>query len=707
MDAVFIKLLNMSIAASWLILAVILLRVLLWHSPKWIRCILWGIVAVRLVCPISIESRFSLIPNAEPVDPAVVWYSPTPTIDSGVEVIDQAVNPVISESFAPTPGASVNPLAVWMYLAGIVWAIGLVVLLGYGLFSYVRLHRVVSEAVLLRDNIWVGDSVGSPFILGVIRPRIYLSSGMEESQMSCILAHEQAHLKRRDHWWKLLGYLLLSVYWFNPLSWAAYALLCRDIELACDEKVVRGWEEAEKKQYSRTLVSCSMQRKRVMACPLAFGEVGVKQRVKAVLSYRKPAFWIVLIAIVACLVTAVCFLTNSPRPYQVRVTIPAKGTGNFYYSDEEICPKGRTLTLYAGEGMGDGEVVLLPVEWQEENAYEPTYITRGMPVKMQVEKGAWFKIGVNTRNPSEESKNVYITAENVDVRIASTVSNEGVQETGKEGLTDASEAGAQETEGDRAPSAETTELTTDSSLGPDSSEVAYIVITNGNTGDEMTFGQASPAFHDLLQLYGQLDFTAETEENTRVGYHCVMRLKDADGVILHTVTPYKDGFSMDGLFYLYNGMMGLDQPSVNLMNAMDALFYPPSEDQIIARVLGRTAVGWSNSMNFDSDADILVKMAADSTGEYEVYGIISKEMGAYGLVLNDIIDGDDNHSYVYTPWVYTGVPQDKPKLEWSEDGKVLWFSYIAAEENGEYVWRRCIVDCGYETGHMELLGKER
>lgn len=584
MDAVFIKLLNMSIAASWLILAVILLRVLLWRSPKWIRCILWGIVAVRLVCPISIESRFSLIPRAETVDPAVVWYSPTPTIDSGVDVIDQAVNPVISESFAPTPGTSVNPLAVWMYLADIGWAIGFVVLLGYALFSYVRLRRNVSEAVLLRDNIWVGDSVSSPFILGVIRPRIYLASGMEESQMSCILAHEQAHLKRGDHWWKLLGYLLLSVYWFNPLSWAAYALLCRDIELACDEKVVRNWEEAEKKQYSRTLVSCSMQRKRVMACPLAFGEVGVKQRVKAVLSYRKPAFWIVLIAIVACLVTAVCFLTNSPKPYQIRVTIPAKGTENFYYSDEEICPKGRTLTLYAGEGMGDGEVVLLPVEWQEENTYEPTYITRGMPVKMEVEKGAWFKIGVNIQNSSEESKNVYITVKNVDVRIASTVGNEGDQET-EEG---------------RSPSAETTEPPTDSSLAPES-----------------------------------------------------------------------------------------------------------SEEQIIARVLGRTAVGWSNSINFDRDADILVKMAVDSTGEYEVYGIISKELGAYGLVLNDIIDGDDNHNYVYEPWVYTGVPQDEPKLEWSEDGDVLWFSYIASVRDGEYVWRKCIVDCGYETGHMELWGKER
>lgn len=341
--------------------------------------------------------------------------------------------------------------------------------------------------------------------------------------------------------------------------------------------------------------------------PLAFGEVGVKQRVKAVLSYRKPAFWIVLIAIVACLITAVCFLTNSPKPYQT------------------------------------------------------------------------------------------------EVRIVSTVGNEGLQENGKEGLADVSEAGAQETEGDRSPNAEMTEPPMDTNLAPESSEVAYIAITNGNTGDEMTFDQSSSAFYDLLQLYGQLNFNAGTEENTRIGYRYLMRLQDADGVILHTVTPYKDGFSMDGLFYPYKGAAGLDQPSVNLMNAMDALFYPLSEEQIITRVLGRTAVGWSNSVNFMHDADILVKMAVDSTGEYEVYGIISKELGAYGLVLNDIIDGDDNHNYVYEPWVYTQAPRDEPKLEWSEDGKVLWFSYIAAEKDGEYVWRRCIVDCGYETGHMELL----
>ena len=215
--------------------------------------------------------------------------------------------------------------------------------------------------------------------------------------------------------------MLLTVYWFNPLSWAAYILLCRDIELACDEKVIRRLGEEEKRLYSKALLSCSTQRRMVLACPPAFGEVGVKQRVKSVLNYKKPAFWAVLISVLVCLIVAVCFLTTSPKTWQIKVTIRADETGHFAYSDEEISPKGNILTLYAGEGMGDGEIRLLPVEVSQENAYDETfYITPGMPVKMDVEKGAWYKIGVNTmRNPSGEDMDVYLSVENVEVRIAS------------------------------------------------------------------------------------------------------------------------------------------------------------------------------------------------------------------------------------------------------------------------------------------------
>ena len=458
MGGVFSKVLNMSIAASWLILAVIVLRLLLRKAPKWIRCILWGIVAVRLICPVSFESTLSLVPNAEDINSAMVRFSGEsmaagggPTIVSPIEIdggasmdarsdgivggasmdirsddIDSGVPVSVRPDGTAAGGHSLaaesraNLPYLWMETGGILWIIGLGCLLGYALIGYLRLRGSVSEAILLRDNIWIGDRVASPFILGMFRPRIYLSSSAEESRMGYMLAHEQAHIRRGDHWWKLLGYLLLAVHWFNPLSWIAYILLSRDMELACDEKVIRGLDEAEKKSYLFALLDCSTQRRMVLACPPAFGEVGVKQRVNAVLDYKKPGFWVVLVSVFVCLIVAVCFLTTSPKTWQIKVTIPADGTESFYYSDEEISPKGNTLTLYAGEGMGDGMVVLLPVEVSQENAYdEPTYITPGMPVKLDVEKGAWYKIGVNKmRDPSGEDMVVYLSVENVEVRIS-------------------------------------------------------------------------------------------------------------------------------------------------------------------------------------------------------------------------------------------------------------------------------------------------
>lgn len=332
MDAVFINLLNRSIAASWLILAIILLRVLLKKAPKWIRCILWGIVAVRLVCPFSFESILSLIPSAETINPDIVRYSPKPSINSGVPIMNHSMNPILSGSFAPAAGASANPLYIWMHIAGIVWLIGLSCLLCYALISFLRLRRKVSEAVLLRDNIWVADMVKSPFILGVIFPQIYLSSSTEESQIEHILAHEQAHIERKDQWWKLLGHMLLAVYWFNPLSWAAYHLFCRDIELACDEKVICELDEAGKKLYSDALLSCSMQRRVVMACPLAFGEIGVKDRIKSVLNYKKTSFAFLLVSIAICIGVAVCFLTNPVVKKEGYVSIRTDGASGQTYN---------------------------------------------------------------------------------------------------------------------------------------------------------------------------------------------------------------------------------------------------------------------------------------------------------------------------------------------------------------------------------------
>ena len=312
MAAVFLKLLNLSISASWLVLAVLVLRLVSKRSPKWMNVLLWGIVALRLVLPFSVESALSLIPSAETVSPAVVQFDPAPTITSGVEFIDNAVNPSLSESFAAAPLASVNPLYVWTYLAGWVWLIGLGVMLLYALVSYLRLRRRVSVSLPIRDRIYLCDAISSPFILGVVKPHIYLPSGLDEVQRQNVLAHEQAHLARRDHWWKPLGFALLAVYWFNPVLWLAYTLLCRDIELACDERVIRTMDESAVKTYSTVLLACSMPRKAVITCPLAFGEVGVKERVRNALHYKKPAFWVVAASVAVCVVVAVCFLTN-PR----------------------------------------------------------------------------------------------------------------------------------------------------------------------------------------------------------------------------------------------------------------------------------------------------------------------------------------------------------------------------------------------------------
>ena len=309
MEALFLKILNMSITAGWIVLAVIAVRLLLKKAPKWIAVLMWGLAGIRLVCPLSLESIFSLIPSAETI-PGNILYTDTPEIHSGVAAVNSVVNPILSESLAPAVGASVNPMQVIVGIASVVWLVGIGAMLLYTALSYLAIHKKVKEAVPFRGNIWLCDHVDTPFILGVLRPRIYLPSAMGEGDMEYVIAHEKAHLKRRDHWWKPLGFLLLTVYWFQPILWIAYILLCRDIELACDEKVIRDMGTEHKKPYSDALVHCSVRRRMVAACPLAFGEVGVKERVKSVLHYKKPAFWILAAAVIACIVVAVCFLTN-------------------------------------------------------------------------------------------------------------------------------------------------------------------------------------------------------------------------------------------------------------------------------------------------------------------------------------------------------------------------------------------------------------
>ncbi|MBR2370755.1 MAG: hypothetical protein IKA82_01915 [Clostridia bacterium] len=311
MSDLFLKIVNMSISAGYIVLAVLVLRLLLKKAPKWITVVLWGIVAVRLVCPFTLESALSLIPSAEIVSPDIM-LDRTPTIDSGIPIINQIVNPVISGSFTPDPATSANPLQLWIPTFAIIWLVGIVAFFCYAAISYARVKHKVATAVLLRDNIYQSESVVSPFVLGVIKPKIYLPFNMNTKDMEHVISHETAHIRRGDHLWKPLGFFLLSLHWFNPLMWLGYVLLCRDIELACDEKVIATLDREARADYSQALLTCSVNRRLISACPLAFGEVGVKKRVRSVLNYKKPAFWIVLIAILACVALAVCFLTNPP-----------------------------------------------------------------------------------------------------------------------------------------------------------------------------------------------------------------------------------------------------------------------------------------------------------------------------------------------------------------------------------------------------------
>ncbi len=424
MEDLFIKLLNMSITAGWLILAVLCVRFFFRRMPKWVCCLLWGMVALRLVMPFSIESAFSLLPGVDPVRETTVeqdhFLMHVPSIDSKLPFVEQTINPMLRETFSYEETDSAAPWQVITGIAAYVWAAGIVLLLLFAVGSMVRLHLLVQEAVQDQDNVYLCDAVKSPFLLGVVRPKIYLPSALTEKEMEYILAHERAHLRRRDYLWKLLGYILLCIYWFNPLCVLAYLLLCKDIELACDEKVIREMSLTDKKEYSRVLLSCAAQRRHVFVCPVAFGEVGVKDRVKAVLNYRKTAGWVMGIALVVCAVVMVCFLTNPSKEYRIKITIPAGNSYGFCYSDEEISPKRSTLTIAKGGSLGDAEVILLPVEFGEETASDdPIPVTAVAPAKIKAEKGVWYKIGVNLQNPATRDMDVYVTVSGVEVRIAS------------------------------------------------------------------------------------------------------------------------------------------------------------------------------------------------------------------------------------------------------------------------------------------------
>lgn len=454
MEELFLNILDMSVAAGWLILAVVLLRAVFRRAPKWFICLLWALVAFRLLCPFSVESRFSLLPdlkianrivnsgsayimennaqgdlNSGYAEDYVEGYGDEYAEGYGEGYIGSGL---IGENNGSEENARFAARKHIIDMAMSVWLCGFFAFLIYAVVSFYAIKKKTAESVRLRDNIYACDGVDMPFILGIVRPRIFMPSDIDAAYSDIVLTHEKAHIDRRDYIWKALGYLILAIYWFNPLCILAYVLFCRDMEMACDEKVVRSMDAEAKKTYSAALLSYSVRGKLIPRCPLAFGEVGVKARIKGILNYKKPTFWVITAAMLTCAVAVVCFLTNPVNDtFIIGIKIPANCEPGMYYSNEEISPNNDAIYCSVGQDVGDSQVQLLPIECSEENAYdELIYVTPGMTAKVNAEKDAWFKLGVYAGNDSDKDKTIYVTVRNVGVvRVTATAEAEPIEES--------------------------------------------------------------------------------------------------------------------------------------------------------------------------------------------------------------------------------------------------------------------------------------
>lgn len=355
----FLTLVNRGLSAGWLVLAVVAARFLLKKAPRWAVCALWGLVALRLLCPFSPESPLSLIPDAQPVSPEAVWNT-VPAMEMAPDATEAPVSPVLEAVLPDGLPVSPTPAQEIVAAASILWCAGLAGMALYTLVSYRRLSRRVKGAVRIDGNLYQGAAIPTPFVLGVLRPRIYLPNTLSREDMPYVIAHERAHIRRRDPLWKALGFGLLCIYWFQPLLWLGYALFCRDMELACDEKVASALSPSHRANYSQALLNCSAGRRFLAACPVAFGEVGVKERVKRVLFFRRPTLRAVLAAVLICAVIAVCFLTNPVTPEPPKVTV-----AQMSITAEDVTPTGMTLTYHPDNAFQDVDAVTDSIYWLE------------------------------------------------------------------------------------------------------------------------------------------------------------------------------------------------------------------------------------------------------------------------------------------------------------------------------------------------------
>lgn len=593
MGDIFLQLLNRSITGGWLVLVVLAVRFLFRKMPKWICCLLWVVVAMRLFVPFSIESPFSLQPSAQPiqsttvVDGGVKTY--VPEIDSRVSFVEDRVNPALRDTFAYQESESASPMQIVTTIAGYIWLIGMAALLIYAMVGTIRLYGSVREAIRYRDRIYLGDAVTTPFILGVFRPRIYLPSTLSQAEIDYVLAHERAHLKRGDHVWKTIGYLTLCVYWFHPLCWVAYFALCKDIELACDEKVIRDMSYDDKKEYSRVLLSCAKQRRFVLSCPLAFGEVGVKERVKSVLNHKKATWGATILAVVACVVIAVCFLTNP--------------TGFQYDESNDVIV---SATSFDHREQSDAAAVEMSAARIDELGSRLAHVKKA-------------------RRSNEFA-----------------------------GLTP-----------------------------------LYQIRAALSDGTDIRVSGYSATDEDMVDIErnGEHYMVSDTDFEAYVSRIC----KSEDVTVAVTAT---------------------EEDSAEQTQTLDETAAYDEMTRVVSTVGIKNAYAWNNTADVEQNTDALIKMASDDTGRYEIYGIISKDYGTCGMLLNDWVGGSENWNFAYVPWYYSGAPDDEPVLEWDSSGTDKYsfdkyvFSYVSDYENGVPVWYKAVLDCGYDTGHMEFMSEE-
>ncbi len=414
MKELFVQVVNHSISAAWAVLIVLILRLVLRKMPKGTICALWALVGVRMLCPFLPESEFSVMPNR-----TSITLPPTGgnvCIDSGIPVIDSTLGPLMPSTPIETTTAAVSP---WVW-AGWVWVLGALLMLLYGLCSMLRVAGQVRISAPAGKGVRICDDLPSPFIFGIFRPVIYLPSGLTEAETQCILAHEYAHLKRKDHWWKPLGFVLLAVHWFNPLLWAAYILLCRDIEQACDERVLKNMDEAGVKTYTRTLLRCSVPRRSVAFCPLAFGENNVKSRIRHALDYKKPTLWVLIAAAVLCITAAMVLLTEGAAARPGDTDLP-QGTAQRlsaaildHYADRDTVREAafEAHKVLRVDTVGEQKIVYLAVMYREydlQDAHRTVVRVEMSPMVVTLNRvsgadGVWFTVGTCQTRRVEETQ---------------------------------------------------------------------------------------------------------------------------------------------------------------------------------------------------------------------------------------------------------------------------------------------------------------